>query len=828
MIPKLRRISATPAMVVVFTVFSVWPPPVAEAQGFGQIVGGAIGGSVLSSGTAIGADRRFVIVRPQLVVEEERREAAVTELAFDRDRNVLLTILADGGARWWDLGRGLQRVAVRGEGIMTGLVRGGSRAQETVELRSDGALRLRHPDGTHTPLSGPIPGFDPAVRPAIAENGIMVFRMRDGTWRVQGPGGAQSSLLDIAPDASPVLSADGYRIAWRTDGNRAVRTMRVVGGRTETAGQLSGCADSAPVTAARFTPAGGRILLGDARGHICLWDVSSGASPRLLYSVATALEGPVRTLAIDQEGLLAAAGDGHGVVELWPLAGRIERIASVTLGLRVANALALDGKRGWLLAGGEAGTIVVHDFRDAEDRSRPLARLVATTDGWSVLDRNGRFDGSETGIEALNWAGTDEEGGAEHVLPIDSFSDSHHEPGLLAKLDAPASVLLNETAADLPADGFVRPPAVTINLGGRDGTGRLSVVLRIEADYPEGDIAGLRLYRNGKLVFEAEGQSTLETGIDLVPGENLIRAVAVGRGGIEGPPAVRTVTGPGTPSRPTLNVVAVGINDYANPAWELFYPRNDAQTVVSILRNSGAFQDGAKKSLAFNEVRIATLLDDEARKETIEALLLQSSSAANDVLVVYFAGHGYALREGEGWDWYLLPWTREWRQRTDSTAEFDNLIRRHGLSAQRLMTLLTQTAAERVFLVLDSCYSGAVVEAVEGMAASEPQAGDDAAGRKVLRQIARIGGLHVLAAARAHERAAELQLEPHGALTWLVLEAMKGRADADRDRSVSVREIIEYATVEMPNLADRLSQEPISQKPVGYSRGADFAIAGLN
>ena len=64
-------------------------------------------------------------------------------------------------------------------------------------------------------------------------------------------------------------------------------------------------------------------------------------------------------------------------------------------------------------------------------------------------------------------------------------------------------------------------------------------------------------------------------------------------------------------------------------------------------------------------------------------------------------------------------------------------------------------------------------------------------------------------------------------LTYLLLEGIGGLADADNDGTVSVREIIDYATAEMPNLADRLSQEPISQKPVAYSRGADFAVAGL-
>ena len=136
------------------------------------------------------------------------------------------------------------------------------------------------------------------------------------------------------------------------------------------------------------------------------------------------------------------------------------------------------------------------------------------------------------------------------------------------------------------------------------------------------------------------------------------------------------------------------------------------------------------------------------------------------------------------------------------------------------MNLLTKTEAQRVFLILDSCQSGAVVEMVQT---------DDAVAQKTLRRLARVGGIHVLAASRAHELATELQLAPNGALTYLVLEAIQGKADGAVDGRiddrVSVREIVEYATREMPNLAARLEQEPISQKPVGYSRGADFVLA---
>ena len=353
------------------------------------------------------------------------------------------------------------------------------------------------------------------------------------------------------------------------------------------------------------------------------------------------------------------------------------------------------------------------------------------------------------------------------------------------------------------------------------------MTVRTESGYPVENIVGIRLYHNGKLVLDGAGETTLKTSLPLVPGENLIGAVAVGRGGVEGPFSRRIVRVSGTPPRSNLNVVAIGINDYANPSWELFYPRNDAATVGSTLREKGARLRGKGDDSAFGDVRVETLFDRSARKDAIENLLLRSSSGPHDVLVIYFAGHGYALQEEHGWDWYLLPYTSEWRRRTQSPDEFDDLIRQHGLSARRLMTLLTRVAAQRIFLVLDSCYSGAVVKAVEGLAASSPRVGDDAATQKVLRQVARVGGLHVLAASRAHERATELQLEPHGALTYLILEGMKGHADKDGDQSVSVREVIDYTTVEMPNLADKLSQEPISQKPVGYSRGTNFAVAGL-
>lgn len=184
------------------------------------------------------------------------------------------------------------------------------------------------------------------------------------------------------------------------------------------------------------------------------------------------------------------------------------------------------------------------------------------------------------------------------------------------------------------------------------------------------------------------------------------------------------------------------------------------------------------------------------------------------------AGSDQRLEEERGQGWYVLPYTEEWNVTTATR----KMIRHRGIPSRRLMDYLTGPEARRVFLILDSCRSGAVVEAV---ATPEGRALDDAAGEKALRRLARVGGIHVLAASLAKEDAVGLDAVPHGALTYLLLEAIRGAADGNSDGSVSVQEIIGFVGGKMPLVSRRPGQNTISQKPVGYSRGVDFALARL-
>ena len=817
----------------------IFPQPV-EAQ-MQRVIGG-MGRSISGSWKRIVSDPQRFRIRPKLVIDPQRQASAAIALSTDESRRLVLAIHGDGAAHLWDLERGV-RIGGRVGDIVAGIVQGAGRSAEIVAVHRDGSVSALRLDGEQRSVRDAIPDFDAGAAPSLSGDGrAMAFRTRDGRWHVARLGTRPTVLRDAASEAQPILSPDGSTVVYRAAGG-ALAIGRISGSEVRVQAFLDGCNRGVPVTAAVFTPIGTRVVLGDARGHLCVWTVVGADAPKRLFAVPTeGLDGGVASLAMNRDGTRVAAGGSNGSVEVWTVSGEIGRQASVKLSPGASRPLLLDTSRQWVFGGESNGTIAIHSLeREGTEEPTAIGWLISTAQGWTVLDRKGRFDGSQSGIDALSWSG-ETVTRIRQDLPVDAFSESYFEPGLLTKLGAPELGLgvrirsdflrpdfLTAGVDDLSSEGYLRPPEVAVDpipSEGRTAGEAVSITARpTESDYPEKLLSEIRLYHNGKLV--PDGQIAKTDGIArfnvrLSAGRNDFQALGIGHRGIEGPLSpVRTVAVSAAPSRPALRMVAIGINDYVRPAWELFYARNDAQTVVSALRGRG--------SSLFADVQTVTLLDASADKPSIEKHIMEASSSPHDVLVIYFSGHGYAFREKDRWEWYLLPFTSEWKRKASSQADHDAQIRQFGLSSRRLMQLLTRTQAQRVFLVLDSCRSGAVVGAFETLARSGRRDLDEAVAQKSLRRLGRVGGIHILAASRAQEDATELQVVPHGALTYLVIEGIRGAADGvgdrDSDGQVSVREIVDYAALEMPTLAHKLVQEPISQIPVGYSRGTDFALA---
>ena len=792
----MQRGALVAATVVLLSALIPAGAPLAEAQGlsrlrnFSRNVTRSVRESVRSS----------LRILPRLGIVRGRA-GPVAGLRMN-DNALLLVLLRDDSARLWDLRRGVQLGGAIGGGIVVGAVRGAGGTAEVIAVRRNGSSISIRPDGAIRPISERIVGIDRATWPVLsADGGSLAFRLGNGEWRVTWNGRTES-LPDASPEAHPILSRDGARVIYRTiRGTLVVKDLSGEG--ADPPARLGGCAENtARVTAGAFKSDGSRAILGDEHGGLCVWSLDQGAPQRLLVR-REAHSGGIHALAVDRN-LVATAGE-DGSTAVWSIATEIRRVASLESEAAASGPLLLDATRGWVLLGEENGTVGVYSL---EEEAR-IAGLISMDHGWAVVDRKGRFDGTRNGVDSLVWAGAT----AAQTLPVDAFSESYFEPGLLAKLDDASPIFLNEKIDDLSEEGYIPPPSVSIgpvDASGRDAGERLPVTVRIEPGYKVSDVSKVRLYHNGKLAGQAvpgTEDGVVEYTVRLLPGENTFAAVGVGPGGIEGPKAeVTTAVVETAPLRPGMQVVSVGINDYDRPWSRLSYSRRDAVAVTSALRDRGG--------KLFADVATATLLDSSADRAAIEDRVLQRSSSPRDILVVYLAGHGIARRVDNGWEWYFITHTDAWR---DEPKKTDEAIRRHGLSGRRLMDILTKAAARRVFLILDSCRSGAIAKAM---------ATDDAAGRKVLRGIARVGGLHVLAASREDTDAAELRTKKHGALTYLVLEGLRGGADGNRDGTVTVREIVDYAEREMPSLAERF-EERVQPSIVGYWRGEDFALVGL-
>ena len=755
------------------------------------------------------------VIRPKLEIARDMAAGPVVGLSIGRDGNLLFALLEDGDGRVWDLQDGVQLGGAVSDRAVAGTTVGVGAETEVIIAHGDGSLTAARPGGRMRRIGATGTPLDLQPAPVLSASGRTVaFPAPEGGWTIMRDG-LKEHLADAALRFKPILAADGTRTVYSLPWGSLVAMDPFAADRVPVA--LQGCTEAAAVTAGAFMPDGETLILGDAAGNVCVVPFREGSAPGTFQLSDRAHDEPVQAVVVDQGGQQFATLDKGGRVRVWSVVPELRPVSAFSLDAGdTTETIAIDSARQWVFAGGEAGTIGIYDYSGNGGADR-IASLLCTGDGgWAVVDSEGRFDGPQDGVDALLWAGDT----AAETLPVDAFAERWFEPGLLGKLDDAAPRFLNEDPADLSEDGYVLPPGVSIDpvdAGAADASGRLLVRVRLDdPEYPLQAILEVRLYHNGKLVppermHAVPGDGLFEYPVRMLPGANTFHAIGVSAEGIEGrPSAPVTLAGPSPfRERPHMQLVSVGINDYVRPAWELSYGRNDARAVAEILRDRGA--------RLFTDVTAITLLDADARAAAIRDRIARESAASQDVLVLYFSGHGVALPEEDGWEWYLLPFTEAWDVAGDVTA---SMVRQHGVASRELMRLLIRTQASRVFLILDSCRSGAVADALgQGMF-------DEAVGQKALRRVARVGGIHILAASRGDQDAVELVSRPHGALTYLLLEGLQGEADDDLDGEVSVREIVDYATREMPLLSRRLVAETISQLPVGYSRGADFALVG--
>jgi len=477
----------------------------------------------------------------------------------------------------------------------------------------------------------------------------------------------------------------------------------------------------------------------------------------------------------------------------------------------------LDGKylANGLTATSDGSTITIWEVGSGKE----AARLTSLNwQDWIVVTPDGLFDGTPASWSRIIWRFNNN---TFNYAPVEAYFNDFYYPNLLNDItagkrpQAPSSISEKDR----------RCPELKIRLANAQPNATITsrtVKVLIEVSDSLAGAQDVRLFRNGSLVKVWPGDvlngrttSSLEMTIPIVAGENRLTAYAFNPDNIKSSDASLVINGADSLKRAgTLYVIAVGVGNYANSAYNLNYTPADAKIFGEEMRRQQEALQREKLS-RYEHVRVVTLLNQQATKANILLALGRLSGADNgklgesapsaladlqpsqpeDGVVVYFSGHGTAQKDR----FYLIPHDIGYMgSRKDVSDEGVQTILSHSISDVELEESFRAIDASEILLVIDACNSGQALQSDDWRRGPMNTKG--------LAQLAYEKGMYVLTASQSIELAFESDVLKSSYMTYaLIEEGLKRRikiADANRDGQVWLREWFDYVVQRVPRMRD--------------------------
>lgn len=203
-------------------------------------------------------------------------------------------------------------------------------------------------------------------------------------------------------------------------------------------------------------------------------------------------------------------------------------------------------------------------------------------------------------------------------------------------------------------------------------------------------------------------------------------------------------------------LVSVGIADYPGIKNDLRLPARDAQTITQLYnRNTG--------------VESIQLLNQRATVAATRAAMnrLYAVAGPNDIVVFFFSGHGYqggfALYDG-------------------------------GLSYQEIRKAMARSKSRNKMVFADACFSGRIRQQ-QHSSQSEVNAAKQA-------------NVMLFLSSRSNEYSLENRIMKNGFFTTYLERGLRGRADKNRNRIITARELFDYVHNQVVRITDD-QQHPV-------------------
>jgi WD40 repeat protein len=523
-----------------------------------------------------------------------------------------------------------------------------------------------------------------------------------------------------------------------------------------------------------FSPDERLALTGDDQGGLALWDLRSGGIQQMM-----AHEGKVTALIFSADGKsFFSAGEDRKIL-LWTISkeGEIRKEEFANLENSAAH-LELHPTQPLLVASDDVGSIFVWNLESRKMAATMRVDCSRKPCRWMVAAPDGLFESSDDNWRELAWRF---DGDTFSTLPVSTYFVDYFRPNLLARM-----LKGEHLAAPIELSKLDRRQhAAALVVSRIGGLPKATARLTFTPASKTSDVRDAKLFRNGmlaakwpgRLTPKADGTVHIETTIPLAPGRNEFRAVAYNQSNVASQEALADIELPQSEERgPSLHILAVGIDKYADARLTLKYAVADSHLLTSTMRN---FQG---ESWQYRSVEVTELSDENATKERILAAVLQLTATASveDDVIIFFSGHGYS----KGERFYVV------------THEYDG--RQRGLiSDQDFERILLPLQMRNAVLVLDTCDSGQVVESRPASPVIGPvnQGG--------FAQLAYEKHIQILAASQAFQAALEIDSYGHGVLTQALVQEGLAEFKADRkpkDGLLTWFEWLDYASERVPQL----------------------------
>jgi len=545
------------------------------------------------------------------------------------------------------------------------------------------------------------------------------------------------------------------------------------------------------VNSINWSPDNSRFITSGWDGTVRIWDFLSG----LQLMKIRAHPGGVYYATYDQSGEYIVSGGDDFLIKLWKASTGmiVSEFPGHQGGVGDVNITA-DHK--YIISGSRDGSIRTWSV----EKEKELVSMVFMNESdWFIKNPEGYFDASDGAFSSISFVrGTE-------LFAIDQFFNEFYKPGLYSlSLNGTGSVFRQNIIQTI--DKFP-PPLVEIlspeNMSIFDNS---VASFNVKVTHNGGGVKELKVMHNGKRQevdgsdlrrMSKQGQYAIKSfDLALIPGENEISVSAFSDGEIESPQAVVTVSYKGLEKISNCYMISIGINKYANENLNLTYASPDAKAFAVFMKSKG--------NSLFNKINAYTFIDHDATKKNILAAIDEVSRniKKEDVFVFFFAGHG-SIADNM---FYFI------------TSEVTGLYQKDKLNeaicVSELQERIKKIPALKQVVFIDACHSGSSVDVLAFRGSTE---------EKALAQLSRSSGIHVLASSDRQQQSAEIQSLGHGVFTYVLLEALRGKADgAPVDSKVTLYEIKSYIDDQVPEISYRLIRH--KQFPSTFSIGHDFPL----